>query len=123
MQQCTYYAYVDNGHKLNGQVLLSATSTVVFGAMTVANMSKMMSDIGSLKSAMTDPLGCFVAGTLVATPEGTVCIEDIKEGDYVYSENPETGEKRVVKTFVKEKHINMIYQKKRLTIAFFIRNS
>ncbi|WP_316719932.1 polymorphic toxin-type HINT domain-containing protein [Terrisporobacter petrolearius] len=35
---------------------------------------------------------CFVAGTLVSTEEGLVPIEDIKEGDLVWSQNPETGE-------------------------------
>jgi len=48
---------------------------------------------------------CFVAGTLVAAAVGHVAIEEIKAGDWVYAENPETGEKglkRVVRTFVNE---------------------
>jgi len=48
---------------------------------------------------------CFVAGTLVAAAVGHVAIEEIKAGDLVYAENPETGEKglkRVVRTFVNE---------------------
>ena len=49
--------------------------------------------------------GCFVAGTKVMTERGNVPIEDIKVGDLVYSENPETGErglKTVVQTFINE---------------------
>ncbi|WP_416390177.1 Hint domain-containing protein [Terrisporobacter petrolearius] len=34
---------------------------------------------------------CFVAGTLVSTEKGLVPIEDIKEGDLVWSQNPETS--------------------------------
>ena len=48
---------------------------------------------------------CFVAGTSVLTAIGYVLIEDIREGDKVWSENPETGEKElkeVVQTFVNE---------------------
>ena len=51
---------------------------------------------------MVDNL-CFVAGTLVSTKDGLRQIEQIKTGDYVWSEDPETGEialKKVVRTFV-----------------------
>ncbi|WP_092559055.1 polymorphic toxin-type HINT domain-containing protein [Anaeromicropila populeti] len=47
--------------------------------------------------------GCFVAGTLVLTEDGQKPIEEVKAGDIVQSENPETGEKackKVVRTFV-----------------------
>ncbi|WP_434799126.1 toxin C-terminal domain-containing protein [Terrisporobacter vanillatitrophus] len=40
---------------------------------------------------------CFEAGTLVSTEEGLVPIEDIKEGDLVWSQNPETGEVKLKK--------------------------
>ena len=49
--------------------------------------------------------GCFVAGTVVLTEDGNVPIEEVEEGDYVYAENPETGEKglkRVLQTFINE---------------------
>jgi hypothetical protein len=36
---------------------------------------------------------CFAAGTLVMTEDGNVPIEKIKVGEYVLSQNPETGEK------------------------------
>jgi hypothetical protein len=45
---------------------------------------------------------CFVAGTEVETEEGRKPIEDIEEGDLVWSKSEETGEegyKRVVRTF------------------------
>ncbi|MDD6212377.1 MAG: polymorphic toxin-type HINT domain-containing protein [Clostridiales bacterium] len=48
---------------------------------------------------------CFVAGTQILTENGHIPIEDIKVGDYVYAENPETGEKRlkrVEQTFINE---------------------
>ncbi|MEG0856829.1 MAG: polymorphic toxin-type HINT domain-containing protein [Terrisporobacter sp.] len=49
--------------------------------------------------------GCFTAGTLISTEDGLVSIEDVKEGDLVWAQDPETGEvalKPVVQTFVKE---------------------
>ena len=48
---------------------------------------------------------CFVAGTAVLTSEGLKAIENLKAGDMVWAENPETGEKalkEVVQTFVRE---------------------
>ena len=50
--------------------------------------------------------GCFLAGTLVKTKEGNRKIEEIKEGDYVYAKDPDTGEtgyKQVVELFRREK--------------------
>ena len=51
---------------------------------------------------------CFVAGTFVSVNDGLKPIEDIEAGDYVWSENPATGEvglKRVVRTFINEKSV------------------
>ncbi len=48
---------------------------------------------------------CFVAGTLVETFDGPLPIEQIKEGQYVLSEDPETGDgtyKRALETYVNE---------------------
>jgi hypothetical protein len=63
---------------------------------------------GSITGAITGGAtskSCFVAGTAVLTALGVSVIEDIRTGDYVWSENPETGEKglkKVVQTFVNE---------------------
>ena len=49
--------------------------------------------------------GCFVEGTLVLTEDGLVPIEDIEVGDYVWAENPDTGDitlKEVLDTFEKQ---------------------
>lgn len=48
---------------------------------------------------------CFIAGTSIVTENGYVPIEQIKIGDYVYAENPETGEKNlklVKNTFISQ---------------------
>ena len=48
---------------------------------------------------------CFIAGTLVHTPDGNVPIERIKQGDLVWAWDEETGEvsqKAVVETYVNE---------------------
>ena len=48
---------------------------------------------------------CFIAGTLVYTPDGNVPIERIKQGDLVWAWDEETGEvsqKAVVETYVNE---------------------
>uniref|UniRef100_UPI0003B4E2F3 Hedgehog/intein hint domain-containing protein n=1 Tax=Butyrivibrio sp. AE3009 TaxID=1280666 RepID=UPI0003B4E2F3 len=50
-------------------------------------------------------ISCFVAGTVISTDEGLVPIEDIKAGEYVLSEDPETGDvvyKRVLETYINE---------------------
>ena len=59
---------------------------------------------GFIMGEMTSS-ACFVAGTAILTAAGYVAIESIFAGDYVWADNPETGEralKRVAKTFVNE---------------------
>ncbi len=54
----------------------------------------------------TTPNACFVAGTLIAVEEGFKPIEEIKVGEYVWSEDPISGErglKRVANTFIHDK--------------------
>ena len=51
---------------------------------------------------------CFVAGTLIKTQDGERPIEEIKIGDMVYAEDPETGEKglkRVTDVYVNETEV------------------
>ena len=70
------------------------------------NLKKKIKDLG--KGAIGGKVpkaACFVAGTLVTAKDGLKPIEKVKAGDFVYSENPETGEKglkKVVQTFVNE---------------------
>ena len=64
-----------------------------------------MATAGVLEAASRSPGVCFVEGTPVLTACGYIAIEKIKEGDMVWSEDPETGEKtlkQVVKTFVNQ---------------------
>ena len=59
---------------------------------------------GAISGGITSK-ACFVAGTAILTSIGYVAIEDITAGDEVWSEDPETGEKKlkeVVQTFVNE---------------------
>ena len=59
---------------------------------------------GAITGGITSKV-CFVEGTAILTATGYVAIENIRIGDMVWSENPETGEKalkRVVQTFVNE---------------------
>ncbi|SDM86461.1 polymorphic toxin-type HINT domain-containing protein [Acetanaerobacterium elongatum] len=61
--------------------------------------------IKGAKTAKALTAACFVAGTLVAAKDGYKPIEQIKTGDLVWSENPETGEKglkRVVQNFIRQ---------------------
>ena len=47
--------------------------------------------------------GCFVEGTLVLTEDGLVEIDEIEVGDFIWSEDPETGDitlKEVEATFI-----------------------
>ena len=60
---------------------------------------------GMLEMAAQSPGVCFVAGTPVLAACGYISIEEIKAGDMVWAENPETGEKElkeVVQIFVNE---------------------
>lgn len=86
--------------------LVGAISGIAFGAIGkgIKAVSGAVKASKSVKAATrVAKAACFVAGTLVATKDGYKAIEDIKSGDYVYSENPNTGEqglKRVKQTFV-----------------------
>ncbi|SCP99679.1 polymorphic toxin-type HINT domain-containing protein [Anaerobium acetethylicum] len=89
--------------------LVSAATVggAVLGAILGPYIARLAKPMGSAIKTATK-IGtelCFVAGTPVKTDKGNVPIEKIKAGDYVYAENPETGEKglkRVLKTFENE---------------------
>ncbi|WP_234043885.1 Hint domain-containing protein, partial [Cerasicoccus arenae] len=59
------------------------------------------------KAKKVVPDGCFIAGTLVSTPDGFVEIQDLESGDLVYAYNFETGE--VVEREVLETINNFTY--------------
>ncbi len=74
-------------------------------------IEKHLPELGKmLREFCCDKLGmaCFIAGTLIHTPGGSVPIEDIRPGDLVFAQNPDTGElgvKRVENTFVREVYV------------------
>jgi RHS repeat-associated protein len=73
----------------------------VLGTKAIGKASKV------IKGTSKTGSGCFTAGTLIPTEYGQSPIEEIKIGDYVWSENPETGEKglkKVVNTFIHDKY-------------------
>lgn len=60
-------------------------------------------DLASGKCTEGNEVGCFTAGTVVKTADGEKNVEEVNTGDYVLSEDPETGEqeyKEVVHTFI-----------------------
>lgn len=61
---------------------------------------------GMLKGAAANNNTCFIAGTMVLMKEGLRPIEDIKEGDYVLSANPDNYE--VEEKVVLEKYIRKV---------------
>ena len=108
-----YFAYENSGGKLNGDVVKGVAGAVVMGGLTAFGIHGAANKVDNLSRAISDPTGCFVAGTKVPTVDGYKNIEDIEVGDQVYSENPYTGEKgykKVVETYIKEKH-TIVYLK------------
>ncbi len=73
-----------------------------------SELEQMKADVTNLVNSLkaqpeypTTPGGCFIAGTLISTPEGLVPIEEIRSGDVVWSFDPETLE-------VSEKQVNQV---------------
>ena len=84
--------------------VISATASVIgyFVGPYISRLGR--SAINSIKKALINS-ACFTKGTLISTEQGHIPIENIQVGDYVYSENPETGEqglKRVLQVFEKD---------------------
>ncbi len=86
---------VFNGNEIVYEVYASTTAAVAQVGTVVCG--KMQSNIPTS--------ACFIAGTVILTADGFVAIEEIKAGDLVWAEDPETGEKTlkpVARTFVNE---------------------
>ena len=84
-----------------GANLAGATMGAIWNGTAYGNTGKIPS-----QGRGNNVSNCFVAGTLIATEEGLKPIEEIKVGDYVWSEEPISGEKglkRVANTFVHDK--------------------
>ncbi len=91
-----YQKYVVRGEDFS---LGDMFSDLFRGALDVAAIA------GGAELASADIPYCFVAGTLVTTENGQKPIEEVKAGDKVLSENPETGEiayKTVEETYINE---------------------
>ena len=84
--------------------VITATASVIgyFVGPYISRLGR--SAINSIKKALINN-ACFTRGTLVLTSQGYIPIEDIRVGDYVYSEDPETGDqglKKVLQVFEKD---------------------
>ena len=89
------------GDSLLLDTVFQGNSDAYSAGLTLASLAT----AGMLDAAAQSPGVCFVAGTPVLAESGYIAIEEIKAGDMVWSENPETGEKKlkeVVQTFVNE---------------------
>ena len=72
-----------------GVIVLRMASKVL---VTLVRRADGMYDAYKDGKKVADGVECFAAGTLVATPQGLVSIEEIEVGDLVLSLNEETGE-------------------------------
>ena len=94
------FGAIGKGIKAISNAAKAAKATKAAKAAEAAKAAK-----GAKQASAISNGACFVAGTAVLTESGYVAIEDIRPGDKVWSENPETGKKEkkeVVRTFVKE---------------------
>ena len=94
------------GARKTALIAAAAIGGAALGAFLGPYVAKLGSKLARKLGVKTAIQGaCFVEGTLVLTEDGNKSIEEIKVGDLVYSENPETGEKglkQVLQTFVNE---------------------
>ena len=90
-----------HGTKKTALIAASAVGGVVLGAFLgpyVAQLSKYGIQLIKKNISYGAAAGkalCFVSGTLILTEEGLVPIEKLREGDYVYAEDINTGEQEL----------------------------
>lgn len=95
------------GGKVAGAITKAIAPRVKNFTTTIAG--KLTSKKAVSKLDLVDDIvdgACFVEGTLIAVSNGYKSIEKIEVGDYVWAENPKTGElslKKVVNTYVRTK--------------------
>jgi hypothetical protein len=76
------------------------------GAMQTGFEVQSDGTVKSVTSHVTAESFCFLAGTLISTPNGPTAIETLKPGDKVYSYNEKTGQKQI--SDFKELDINFV---------------
>ena len=106
--------YAVNGGRMTGSVMAKKFGAVALAGLAAVSGKSLMKDVSSFakladvqfstRSKETAEAvsgkgvqyggvgGCFVTGTRVKTEDGEKNIEDVKAGDYVLAENPDTGE-------------------------------
>ncbi|MBN1123430.1 MAG: Hint domain-containing protein [Sedimentisphaerales bacterium] len=88
-----------------GRVIGQAAGQAAMSAVGAKAGGIIKAKLGCPVKRMFGKLGCFTAGTLIATPEGLVPIERIKAGDWVWAYDPDTDEVlicQVARTFVRQ---------------------
>ena len=81
--------------------------------------TKSASNVGEAVGGAPSFAACFTADTKIKTKDGSKNISDIKVGDEVYSENPETGEtgyQKVKEVFVTKTNTILIIKTQNETI-------
>ncbi len=106
------FAFVGASTALAGTALIAGLDSISssgFDANKFAEYGEeafIATTAGGILGGLEGFTSCFVAGTLIKTIDGDKPIEDIKVGDLVYAEDPDTGEKElkpVVNLFINEK--------------------
>ncbi len=82
---------------INGEEILSGDEARALNGYTNqmavnADVFMVVSTAASLTTGMGSPCNSFAEGTPVLTPNGFVPIEELRPGDMVWAEDPETGE-------------------------------
>lgn len=66
----------------NGDPVFSTSASGFEGTFYVASDSTLSGNLGAFVTTTTVPV-CFIAGTLISTPEGSTPIENLKPGDLI----------------------------------------